>query len=64
MKIEEGLYRLRAVWVSTDGETMVHYDRHLLEDYNDLRKWKDDTLKMIEGYGGVVSSCTVEPYKT
>lgn len=60
MNIENGIYRLRAVWVDTEGETRVHYDRHLCENYEDLKRWKDKTKEMIEGHGGVVKSITID----
>ena len=60
MKIEDGIYRLRVVWVNAKGETMVHYDRQLCENYTDLKHWKESTKDMIEGYGGVVTNMTTE----
>lgn len=63
MNIENGIYRLRAVWVDIEGETRVHYDRHLCENCTDLKNWKESTKDMIEGYGGVITSMTTELYK-
>lgn len=63
MNIEDGIYRLRAVWVDTDGETRVHYDRQLCENYEDLKNLKESTKNMLEGYGGVIKSITTEIYR-
>lgn len=63
MNIENGIYRLRVVWVSSDGETRVHYDRQLCENYDDLKNWRESTKDMIEGYGGVITSMTTEVYR-
>lgn len=61
MSILHGFYRLRAVWVDTEGETRVFYDRTILESVYERMQWKKSIQEKLECYGGVIKSITVDP---
>lgn len=50
-------YRLRCVYTGADGETHIHYDK---SSTTNLMEWRTQSREMIEGYGGVVKSITID----